>query len=368
MLSFLIILVTSICIQHVSGTLLDGQEFETFFEYETCGKKALPGHYRRIESVEEKIALPEGYNLKRVIRGTVPANWSLVDIWKHSTFDSYVIAREFFERQYRFRWVYRSSRGTIIDDTDPKFPILKWTVTKDVLQEMHATDRRQKALLEVASTKADESVSQKEHQEQINTITEERDTAISALQESRIEIDRLKSQLFEATNRTHSANQSSNQMEHNDKDWKSLVFWCCIFGVIYVLVMFFIFCIYHRHRLRKDQREIDRLQTVVSLNSVHRKQGKESAILGGILGREKVHNEGKQNQDLNAKYPIKERGDGTNSKYGESFGDLVQNMDGVQGAMMNDIVDEIVTEGQEESNEIAEGDAVTHVVGHNKET
>ena len=65
-----------------------------------------------------------------------------------------MIARDTFERQYRFRWVYRSSRGTIIDDTNPKFPILKWTITKDVSQEIHATDRRQKALLEVASTKA----------------------------------------------------------------------------------------------------------------------------------------------------------------------------------------------------------------------
>ena len=45
--------------------------------------------------------------------------------------------------------------------------------------------------------------------------------------------------------------------------------------------------------------------------------------------------------------PDNEAVDFVQLKYGEAFNEMVQNMDGVQGALMEDIMDEMVTEGQE---------------------
>ena len=75
MLAFLVIFISSICIHHVLGTLLDNIFFDTFYDCDISGKPK-PGFYHRIESVEEKISSPNGHHLKKVIRGTVPTNWS----------------------------------------------------------------------------------------------------------------------------------------------------------------------------------------------------------------------------------------------------------------------------------------------------
>ena len=144
----------------------------------------------------------------------------------------------------------------------------------------------------------------------------------------------LKSQLFWMQNK-----------EANDPPQQpNAVIWCCISAVVATMVVLLIGCIYHRRRLRKEQKESMRLYRVISINKNNRET---DVIIDTCPGKKTMFSEGKKDQEPNS-LQIMGR-NVTDPKCGESFNDLVQNMDEVQGVMMDDIMDQMVTEGAEES-------------------
>ena len=193
----------------------------------------------------------------------------------------------------------------------------------------------------------------KQHHCVTMNIEEQRDAAKRELEESRTENVHLKSQLSRMpTEEAHDSDLPSTENgshnptsdEEGEKESKSPALWCCISAVVATLMVLLIGCIYHRHRLRKQQKEIMRLHRVISINKHNRNT---DVIVDMVPNKKTMFNEGKKDQELQS--PRKMDGDVTDPKCGESFNDLVQNMDEVQGVMMDDIMDQMVTEGAEES-------------------
>lgn len=203
-------------------------------------------------------------------------------------------------------------------------------------------------------------VTQEEQKNKIITIGVERDTSSAALEKTSTENAHLASQLVEANERISkmlmkeandaegasvSNQDNGSRCEDGDEKSTSPVVWCCITVAVVILVVLLIFCIYHRSRLGKEKEEVMRLKRVISINKNHRTG---DVIIDTFLGPKRTDIEGNQNKE-----PKLPEGEGRNVeklRHGESFNDLMQNIDEVQGVMMDDIMDEMVTEGAEENN------------------
>ena len=212
---------------------------------------------------------------------------------------------------------------------------------------------------------------QKELHDELLHITQERDSAKRELEVSRLQNVQLESRLLEMESKepddsvpSSNDDKPRNSASNNDSpslQWKSPILWCCISAVIVMLVVILSFCIYHRRRLRKKQEETTRLHRIISINKNNRNRDVTIDIAPKLI-------EGKEDQEPNT--PPRVERNVTNPKRGEreSFNDLVQNMDEVQGVVMDDIMDQMVTEGAEEneydqknlqSDDAAEGYVVT---------
>lgn len=256
------------------------------------------------------------------------------------------------------------SKESVIGQLTAEIKVLKQSFTQ-VLQDrdeyqkawndqMIAVDDRDRQIRNLNDLINQQQNYQPEQSEDIVNIRLERNEAKSELEVSRQEIAELKSRLSEmqlgkadvsdeSSNDNEPPNSASNNIrsfgsEGKAEQWKSPIIWCCISAVVVTLVVLLIFCIYHRRRLRKEHEETMRLHRVISINKSNRNR---DVIVDMFPNKRKMVNEGKKDQEMIV----------TNGKRGEreSFNDLMQNMDEVQEVLMDDIMDEMVTEGGEQN-------------------
>ena len=86
-----------------------------------------------------------------------------------------------------------------------------------------------------------------------------------------------------------------------------------------------------------------RLQRVISINRENHRKDK----IVELVDAERVRTERDQRESSPVVGEENEVRNAETSGYGESFGDLVQNMDGVQDVLMDGIMEEMETEGRE---------------------
>ena len=137
--------------------------------------------------------------------------------------------------------------------------------------------------------------------------------------------------------------KESDGMKKESFPWT--VIWCCSTAVVVILIMSLLFCVYYRCREQKYNEEIVRLQRPKEIDRNNRS-------LDTLYDAERGHIEGERRKSSivsDAKSAVRNT---LPSKYGESFDVMVENMNGVQGVLMDGIVEEMVTEGEEGGDEL----------------
>ena len=193
--------------------------------------------------------------------------------------------------------------------------------------------------------------SQRAQEEQITTCLAQRDCAAAALDESKKECDQLRGSVQAAHERNSVLETERNSAENETR--RSQMIWCCVSVTVGTLLMvsILIFCIYHRRRLQAEKMEIYRLRRV---NSINKKNQKDDVIIDTFRGTNILDSDREDDKEPDSPKQEEKKMPLANLKYGESLNDLVRNLDEVQGVLMDDIMDEMVTAGAEDSENVEE--------------
>ena len=179
--------------------MMEDEAFATCYVDEQSAQSARPSKraYHRIPT----ISAPSS-RLKLVVQQAVPSNWLFVAIWKHSTINSYLVAREQYEPRYRFQWVICDANGKITEDTEGAFPDLEWKITGETLGKMHAnyleTNNRIKQL--ITNQKALISWQKDSKPVDLQNILDDNKAVKVALEKTSREVIQLKRELSESKN------------------------------------------------------------------------------------------------------------------------------------------------------------------------
>ena len=256
---------------------------------------------------------------------------------------------------------------------------------RDELQsELHREKSRCQTLKEKVEQNSDHSelvtLQIQHHQQTILQVEEERDALAVALEESRdrltISLSKTEEQVSQMAMEIERLYKQINQLRHERREEDnngstSVVIWICVSLVITTLVMFVIFCVHHRRRsgiiqpvIQQEQQQDypdiveddatvefgteSRQNSVSFLPTYHLTEESQSAIPTKQLCPSGTLMIVPPKQQKHAEFGGDAKiADVVDSKTGESFHDLMQNMDEVQGVLMDDIMDKMVTAGAE---------------------
>ena len=273
--------------------------------FETCSLNSrwirdhVAGRYQKKCGPE----LPEGV-LAHVTEIT-GHEWDLTRVWEQDNKYHYLFAFNQSLPELRFRWIVTSSYPK---NKDPHQLVL----------DSESADPKCSSFPTVIFN------------QKVHTVHFENQFTLYDIREKynlqKIEIEGLDQEILKLK---HSLDEFAR--DNNQK--ASIVVWCCVVGVISAVITFFLFLIYHRRRIQKQKWDITE---AIRSN-------------GGVPDTKiSIHSERAEGPGANrVQNPDGEADDDVQLKYGEAFKDLMQNVDGVQGLLMNDIIDEIAREGQE---------------------
>lgn len=319
------------------------------------------GAYQKIKSsvIRRRI-----HHLDKFMTSPVIRDWSKFGIWKHQQKNLYLWAFSRDTQPDRVRWIVTLivlNEHEIIFDSAPlvanvsrPFRPTKRSLT---VQWNFGNSITSPTIVQLQERGIRSRISYEHAEERLPLIQTFQDSlartegTVDEFNQKYEEISRLESQLAaqmgiirSLQNDVNQSNAEINRLESLHRDIQPLrgmaskcneeehrisqVIWCCIGVVIGGLIMLFVSCLYHRHRVHKHQWEMIRLRH--------------------ILNNEKL-NSHRSSLDISeeVRSPKSKSKDSGNVMFGESFTDLMQDIARVKAITMDELVEDIIVKGQE---------------------